>query len=89
MFFTHHPFLTPVDPCAQFRNMWAEFEWENKVAINTSITDVNGFLEHIVSTTNMRCLTPISSHDGERGTPTEWEMYYKCIMFGGKRDGTR
>ena len=45
--------------------MWAEFEWENKVAINTSITDVNAFLEHIVSTTNMRCLTPISSHDGK------------------------
>jgi coatomer subunit beta len=23
-----------------FRNMWAEFEWENKVAVNTSIGDV-------------------------------------------------
>ena len=21
-----------------FRNMWAEFEWENKVAVNTDIT---------------------------------------------------
>ena len=24
----------------QFRSMWAEFEWENKVAVNTSIADV-------------------------------------------------
>ncbi|KAF6255868.1 coatomer subunit beta [Scenedesmus sp. NREL 46B-D3] len=38
----------------QFRNMWAEFEWENKVAINTSISDVNAFLEHIIASTNMR-----------------------------------
>ena len=27
-----------------FRNMWAEFEWENKVAINTSMTELNEFL---------------------------------------------
>mmetsp|Transcript_10098 Transcript_10098/g.21599 ORF Transcript_10098/g.21599 Transcript_10098/m.21599 type:complete len:106 (+) Transcript_10098:45-362(+) len=47
--------------------MWAEFEWENKVAINTAITDVNGFLDHIVATTNMKCLTPVSSLDGECG----------------------
>mmetsp|Transcript_9402 Transcript_9402/g.34487 ORF Transcript_9402/g.34487 Transcript_9402/m.34487 type:complete len:953 (-) Transcript_9402:274-3132(-) len=50
-----------------FRNMWAEFEWENKVAINTSITDVGQFLEHIVKSTNMKCLTPPSALDGECG----------------------
>ena len=44
--------------CLQFRNMWAEFEWENKVAVNTSIPDVNDFLEHIIRSTNMKCLTP-------------------------------
>jgi coatomer subunit beta len=41
-----------------FRSMWAEFEWENKVAISTSITSLLEFLQHIVSSTNMRCLTP-------------------------------
>lgn len=51
----------------QFRNMWAEFEWENKVAINTSFTNVVEFLNHIVNTTNMRCLTPPSALDGECG----------------------
>ena len=45
-----------------FRSMWAEFEWENKVAIATSITSLVDFLNHIVSSTNMRCLTP---HDGK------------------------
>ncbi|KAK9833410.1 hypothetical protein WJX81_002667 [Elliptochloris bilobata] len=51
----------------QFRSMWAEFEWENKVAVNTVITDVNAFLDHIVAATNMRCLTPPSALTGECG----------------------
>lgn len=41
-----------------FRAMWAEFEWENKVAVNTEITNVNVFLAHVVRSTNMKCLTP-------------------------------
>ena len=40
-----------------FRSMWAEFEWENKVAIATSITNLNEFLTHIVDSTKMKCLT--------------------------------
>lgn len=36
-----------------FRTMWSEFEWENKININTSITDVGVFLEHIMRHTNM------------------------------------
>lgn len=51
----------------EFRNMWAEFEWENKVAVNTSITDVQQFLEHVVHSTNMRCLTPKSALAGQCG----------------------
>mmetsp|Transcript_9201 Transcript_9201/g.38980 ORF Transcript_9201/g.38980 Transcript_9201/m.38980 type:complete len:964 (-) Transcript_9201:1042-3933(-) len=48
-----------------FRAMWAEFEWENKVAVNTTITDVRAFLDHVVASTNMRCLTSRSALDGE------------------------
>mmetsp|Transcript_14772 Transcript_14772/g.45107 ORF Transcript_14772/g.45107 Transcript_14772/m.45107 type:complete len:384 (-) Transcript_14772:434-1585(-) len=50
-----------------FRGMWAEFEWENKVAVNTDITDVQGFLDHVVKSTNMRCLTPASALGGQSG----------------------
>ena len=46
-----------------FRSMWAEFEWENKVAISTSITDLLTFLNHIVSSTNMSCITPHEEED--------------------------
>jgi len=56
-----------------FRNMWAEFEWENKVAISTSITSLVEFLKHIVKSTNMRCLTP---HDqSEKGSFLAANLY--------------
>ena len=47
-----------------FRAMWAEFEWENKVAVNTDINDVYEFLQHIVKSTNMKCLTPATALRG-------------------------
>lgn len=49
----------------KFRQMWAEFEWENKVAVNTNITDVAQFLAHIIKSTNMYCLTPQSALAGD------------------------
>ena len=49
----------------EFRQMWAEFEWENKVSVNTAIADVNEYLEHLLSSTNMRCLTPKQALAGE------------------------
>jgi len=46
----------------EFRAMWAEFEWENKVAINTNIVDLQDFIQHIISSTNMTSLTPLDDH---------------------------
>lgn len=37
------------------------------MAINTTITDVSEFLDHIVAATNMRCATPRSALEGECG----------------------
>ncbi|KAI3775770.1 hypothetical protein L1987_45523 [Smallanthus sonchifolius] len=50
-----------------YRSMWAEFEWENKVAVNTVIQDEKEFLDHIIKSTNMKCLTPPSALDGYCG----------------------
>lgn len=50
-----------------FRSMWAEFEWENKVAVNTEMTDIHQFLDHLVASTNMKCLTPPSALKGDCG----------------------
>ncbi|BGO98008.1 coatomer subunit beta [Rhodotorula toruloides] len=52
---------------AQFRSMWTEFEWENKVNVNTSIDDLRTYLQHIMSSTNMACLTPDAALEGDCG----------------------
>ncbi|KAF7247121.1 hypothetical protein EG68_09147 [Paragonimus skrjabini miyazakii] len=49
----------------EFRQMWSEFEWENKVTVNTQITDLFGYLSHISAQTNLRCLTPMEALLGE------------------------
>ncbi|KAG8714008.1 coatomer subunit beta [Ceratobasidium sp. 395] len=50
---------------AQFRSMWTEFEWENRVNVNTSITDLRVYLSHIMKSTNMSCLTPEAALSGD------------------------
>ncbi|KAM7254304.1 hypothetical protein ACFE04_031986 [Oxalis oulophora] len=62
-----------------FRTMWAEFEWENKVAVNTNIQDEREFLNHIIKSTNMKCLTPPSALEGECGFLAA-NMYAKSIF---------
>merc|ERR1712115_1660 len=42
----------------EFRSMWAEFEWENKVSVNTTLTGLMGYLNSLLASTNMKCLTP-------------------------------
>ena len=46
---------------AKFRAMWVEFEWENKVPVNTDIGDLNAYIEHIAAITNMQLLTPLNT----------------------------
>ncbi|KAK4267700.1 hypothetical protein QN277_024446 [Acacia crassicarpa] len=62
-----------------FRTMWAEFEWENKVAVNTVIQDQREFLNHILKCTNMKCLTPVSALEGECGFLAA-NLYAKSIF---------
>jgi len=61
-----------------FRSKWAEFEWENKVAISTSITELHCFLNHVVKSTNMSCLTP---HDtSEKGSFLAANLYARSVF---------
>ncbi|CAH3033470.1 unnamed protein product [Porites lobata] len=52
---------------SEFRQMWAEFEWENKVTVNTNITDLREYLDHLIASTNMKCLTPEKALAGDCG----------------------
>jgi len=50
---------------AEFRQMWADFEWENKVTVNTSICDLKLYLTHLLESTNMKCVTPEKALAGD------------------------
>lgn len=49
----------------QFRTMWTEFEWENKVNINSKAKTLREFLTQLMACTNMTCLTPEASMKGD------------------------
>ncbi|KAI0348157.1 coatomer protein [Trametopsis cervina] len=50
---------------AQFRSMWTEFEWENRVNVTTTMSDPREYLRHVMKATNMSCLTPEGAISGE------------------------
>ncbi|KAI0734370.1 coatomer protein [Fomitopsis betulina] len=50
---------------AQFRSMWTEFEWENRVNVTTTISDPREYLHHVMKSTNMSCLTPEGAVSGD------------------------
>lgn len=64
---------------AQFRQMWTEFEWENKVTVNTGINDLIEYLNHLIKSTNMKCLTPQKSLSGNCGFLAA-NLYAKSIF---------
>lgn len=65
-----------------FRSMWAEFEWENKVAVSTNIDDLFEFLEHVIKSTNMTCLTPLEEMKELHGSNFLAANLYAKSVFG-------
>lgn len=65
----------------QFRTMWTEFEWENKVNINSTAKSLRAFLEQLMKKTNMACLTPEASLKGDCQFLSA-NLYAKSV-FGG------
>eukprot|EP00697_Spironema_sp_BW2_P006750 gnl/Spiro4/20875_TR10168_c0_g1_i1.p1 gnl/Spiro4/20875_TR10168_c0_g1~~gnl/Spiro4/20875_TR10168_c0_g1_i1.p1 ORF type:complete len:1061 (+),score=260.88 gnl/Spiro4/20875_TR10168_c0_g1_i1:50-3184(+) len=67
---------------AQYRTMWSEFEWENKVAVNTHFSSCVAFLQHIIKTTHMRCLNPNPVPDDDGDCPFLAANLYAKSYFG-------
>jgi coatomer subunit beta len=56
--------LTPADcPELEFKLKWAEYEWENKVHVNTPITDLKQYVEHFAKEMNIKLMTNITDQD--------------------------
>jgi coatomer subunit beta len=67
----------------QFRSMWTEFEWENKVNVNSKGQDdqltLREYLDKLMSRTNMACLTPEASLKGDCGFLSA-NLYAKSVF---------
>ncbi|KAF8636776.1 hypothetical protein AX16_010977 [Volvariella volvacea WC 439] len=50
---------------AQFRSMWTEFEWENRVNVKAAMSDPREYLKYVMKATNMSCLTPDGALSGD------------------------
>lgn len=64
---------------SEFRQMWQDFEWENKVTVNTTFTDLHEYLKHLLKCTNMKCLTPEKALSGQCGFMAA-NMYARSIF---------
>jgi coatomer subunit beta len=47
----------------KFKQMWDEFEWENRINVTTNLTKLKDYLEFVLRITNMKCLTPFNDED--------------------------
>lgn len=58
----------PADcPELEFKLKWAEYEWENKVHVNTPITDLKEYVEHFAKEMNIKIMTQITEQDQKAG----------------------
>lgn len=68
----------------QFRSMWTEFEWENKVNVNSKgqadeQLTLREYLDRLMKRTNMACLTPEASLKGDCGFLSA-NLYAKSVF---------
>jgi coatomer subunit beta len=51
----------------EFKKKWAEYEWENKVQVNTSFGELREYVEYFASTLNVKLMTPLNELDEHSG----------------------
>ncbi|KAK4047560.1 coatomer subunit beta [Microbotryomycetes sp. JL201] len=64
----------------QFRSMWTEFEWENKVAASSPSGDLYAYLQHLLESTNMKCLTPIDATSSQDCSYLSANLYARSLF---------
>lgn len=47
----------------EFKKKWAEYEWENKVQVNTTMTDLYQYVEHFAKSLNVSIMTKLDEQD--------------------------
>jgi len=47
----------------EFKKMWSDYEWENKIIVNTAITDIEEYINTLQSKLNANRLTPLTGKE--------------------------
>lgn len=51
----------------QFKSMWSDYEWENKINVSTSLEDVVDYVNYMKDQLNANLLTPLGESDSSAG----------------------
>jgi coatomer subunit beta len=49
----------------EFKKKWAEYEWENKVQVNTTITDLKQYVSHFAESLNVSLMTKLDTAESQ------------------------
>jgi len=47
----------------EFKKKWAEYEWENKVQVNTTMTDLMAYVNHFATSLNVSLMSKLEDSD--------------------------
>ena len=49
----------------EFKKKWAEYEWENKVQVNTTMTDLKEYVNHFSEQLNITLMTKLDESEDQ------------------------
>ena len=64
----------------EFQKKWIGYEWENKITVDTNISNLVEYIEHLCKETHMNCITPTTLFCSEIGFLSA--NLYATTIFG-------
>jgi len=65
----------------EFKKKWAEYEWENKVQVNTTIQDLREFVDHFSTSLNVSLMTKLEESDNQSSNSFMVANFYTKSKF--------
>lgn len=65
----------------EFKKKWAEYEWENKVQVNTTLTDLREFVDHFAKSLNVSIMTKLEEADNKSSNSFLVANFYTKSKF--------
>lgn len=65
----------------EFKKKWAEYEWENKVVVNTTLTDLREFVDYFAKSLNVSLMTKLEESDNDSSNSFMVANFYTKSKF--------